>query len=59
MLVGYTRVSTQDQNLDLQKDALLNAGCERIFTDVIKCNKLFLVFLFTRKRHVSKKRVIL
>jgi DNA invertase Pin-like site-specific DNA recombinase len=34
MLVGYTRVSTIDQNSDLQKDDLLKAGCERIFTDV-------------------------
>ncbi|HEX6011465.1 MAG TPA: recombinase family protein [Geminicoccaceae bacterium] len=33
MLVGYARVSTQDQTLDLQKDALEKAGCKKLFTD--------------------------
>jgi DNA invertase Pin-like site-specific DNA recombinase len=33
MLVGYARVSTQDQTLDLQKDALEKTGCTKLFTD--------------------------
>ncbi len=32
-LVGYPRVSTVDQNPELQHDALMAAGCSRVFTD--------------------------
>ncbi|MHB8237726.1 MAG: recombinase family protein, partial [Acidithiobacillus ferrivorans] len=35
MLIGYARVSTQDQNLDLQREALTKAGCEKILEDQI------------------------
>lgn len=39
MIIGYSRVSTLDQNLELQNDALLNYGCEQIFNEKISSGK--------------------
>ena len=42
MLIGYARVSTENQNLSLQKEALLKDGCEKIYEDIVsgaKSNK--------------------
>ena len=33
MKIGYARVSTDDQKMDLQRDALTAAGCEKVFND--------------------------
>jgi DNA invertase Pin-like site-specific DNA recombinase len=39
MKVGYARVSTRDQNLELQIEALQNSGCEEIFSEKISAAK--------------------
>src|SRR5918998_484036 len=39
MYIGYARVSTDDQNLDLQQDALQKVDCELIFTDTVSGTK--------------------
>lgn len=35
MLIGYPRVSTQHQNLELQREALTKAGCQKVFEDKV------------------------
>jgi len=39
MIIGYARVSTKDQNLDLQVSALKNAGCEKIIKEKLSAVK--------------------
>lgn len=34
MLIGYMRISTGEQSLDLQRDALVRLGCERMYEDI-------------------------
>ena len=40
MLIGYARVSTTEQNLDLQTDALQATGCARLYTDTVSGVKM-------------------
>lgn len=40
MLIGYARVSTDDQNLDLQHDALKKVGCEKFYDDHMTGSKI-------------------
>jgi DNA invertase Pin-like site-specific DNA recombinase len=40
MRIGYARVSTTEQNLDLQRDALKRSGCERIIEETASGGKV-------------------
>ncbi|MCK4579549.1 MAG: recombinase family protein [Candidatus Marinimicrobia bacterium] len=55
MLIGYAHVSTTEQNLDLQLDALNQAGCEQIYQDVVSGAKTQRLGLDDALNHLRKE----
>ena len=58
MLIGYARVSTDEQSLDLQLDALKRAGCKRTFTDKVSTTKADHSGLAETVSHLRKRDVL-
>jgi DNA invertase Pin-like site-specific DNA recombinase len=58
MVIGYARVSTAEQNLDMQIDALKNAGCERIYSDVASGTKTERIELKKALEHIREGDVL-
>lgn len=54
MLIGYARVSSPEQRLDLQLDALGRAGCERLFTDQASGGRQERPALIAAKSHLRR-----
>ena len=54
MKIGYIRVSTTDQNLDLQLDALQSAGCNKIHKDIASGAKTDRVGLSEILKYIRK-----
>ncbi len=58
MIIGYARVSTSDQNLDSQIDALKEAGCEKLFLEKASGAKVDRVELQRLLDHVRRGDVV-
>ncbi len=54
MLIGYARVSTHEQTLNLQRDALQKVGCDCIFTDTASGAKMERIGLDNALAYVRK-----
>ena len=54
MLIGYARVSTADQYLNMQEYALKNTGCEEVYTDVVSGAKTARPGLHSVLSHLRK-----
>ena len=58
MKIGYARISTKDQNLDLQIDALQKEGCEKIYTEIMSGSKSERPSLQEMVAHLRKGDVV-
>lgn len=58
MKIGYARVSTKDQNFDLQVDALKKAGCGKIYKEVVSGAKSDRVVLNDLLRNLRPEDVL-
>jgi DNA invertase Pin-like site-specific DNA recombinase len=58
MKIGYARVSTEEQNLDLQLDALTKAGCEKIYQEKVSGMKTHRVELSKLLAHLRAGDVL-
>lgn len=59
MKIGYARVSTQDQNFELQEDALNKSGCEIIYKEIVSGTKADRPELNKLIEHIRKGDVVI
>lgn len=59
MKIGYARISTKDQKLDLQIDALKKAGCEKVYHDQVSGAKANRPALNQMLEHLRKGDVVI
>ena len=58
MKIGYARVSTKDQSLNLQEDAVKKAGCKKIYSEQVSGAKANRIKLNELMEHIREGDVI-